>query len=328
MLVAGLVAMAPAASASSVRVLLDRRPDGAAAPLLVAIGRGLFQAEKLDVSVKTAGGAPEALSLLAKGEGDIAVADINALIRFRDTPGAPDLKAVFVIFNRAAYAVIARKSRGVAALTDLPGKVLGVADGDLAIHLWPALARQNGIDPKLVKMEKIGSAVRGPMLSAGQVDATTGMSYGTAIDVRDRGVPADDLMVFRFADYGIDSYGQAVIVDAKFAAEHRDIVAGFVRGVIAGIRLAAKDPAKAVDAVLSQMDDGTRDLELERMKSVLHDNILTDDVRRNGLGGLRRDRFDRAVQQIAADHPFKKTPALPDIFDDSFLPPPASRQTN
>ena len=73
-----------------------------------------------------------------------ALVDINALIRFRDKD-APPVKAVFVLFNTAPYAIVARKSRGIHALSDLEGKTIGVAEGDLSIRLWPALARQNGI---------------------------------------------------------------------------------------------------------------------------------------------------------------------------------------
>ena len=73
------------------------------------------------------------------------VVDINALIRSRDNKAAAPVKAVFVLFNQAPYAIIARKSRGITALSDLEGKNLGVAEGDLSIRLWPAVARQNGI---------------------------------------------------------------------------------------------------------------------------------------------------------------------------------------
>ena len=45
------------------------------------------------------------------------------------------------------------------------------------------------------------------MLSAGQVDAVSGFSYLAGINLRDRGVPADDLTVLRYADYGCEAYG-------------------------------------------------------------------------------------------------------------------------
>ena len=185
-----------ARSASIVRVLLDRRPDGAAAPFLVAQARGLFRTEGVDVTADTANGSQDAIERVARGDADIAIADFDALIRYRDTSGAASLKAIFIVFNRTPYALVARKSRGVATLADMPGKTLGIAEGDLAIRLWPAVAKQNGIDLSQIKIERMAAAVRGPMLSAGQVDTTTGLSYGTAVDLRDRGVPATDLMVF------------------------------------------------------------------------------------------------------------------------------------
>ena len=123
-----------------------------------------------------------------------------------------------MLFNKSPYAIIARKSRGIHALSDIEGKTLGVADGDLSIRLWPALARQNGIKIASVKQSSISAAVREPMLSAGQVDAVTGFSYLSAVNLRDRGVPADDLAVLRFADYGCEAYGFAVIVNPAFAA--------------------------------------------------------------------------------------------------------------
>ena len=136
-------------------------------------------------------------------------------MRFRDKDkqGGPRIKAVFVLFNKAPYSIIARKSRGVRALTDIEGKNLGVAEGDLSIRLWPAVAHQNGIKIKNVKQSSISAAVREPMLSAGQIDAVTGFSYLSAINLRDRGVPADDLAVLKFADYGCEAYGFAVIVN-------------------------------------------------------------------------------------------------------------------
>ena len=315
-----------ARSASIVRVLLDRRPDGAAAPFFVTQARGLFRTEGIDVTADTANGSQDAIERVAHGDADIAIADFNAVIRYRDTSGAAALKAIFIVFNRTPYALVARKSRGVVTLSDMPGKTLGIAEGDLAIRLWPAVARQNGIDLSQIKIERMAAAVRGPMLSAGQVDATTGLSYGTAVDLRDRGVPATDLMVFQFADYGCQCYGHAVIVSPQLLADHPDAAAAFVRALAAGIRFAAKEPARAVDAALAQMDGGARDVELERLRTVLADNIVTAEVKRNGLGAIDPARFDASVQQITVDYKFRKTPAVTDLFDPGFLPTVAQRK--
>ena len=256
--------------------------------------------------------------------------DINALMRFRDKDkqGGPKIKAVFVLFNKAPYSIIARKSRGVRALTDIEGKTLGVAEGDLSVQLWPAVANLNGIKIKSVKQSSISAAVREPMLSAGQIDAVTGFSYLSAINLRDRGVPADDLAVLKFADYGCEAYGFAVIANPALAAAKPEAVKGFVRAVIGGLNLAIKDPAGAAAEVANRMDGGSKDLELERLQSILRDNILTSEVKRNGIGAIDPARFERSIDQVAEDFKFQKRPQASDIFDDQFLPPLNGRLIN
>jgi len=312
----------------AIQFSLDRPIDAGAAPFVMASASGLFSAEGLAVTTNIASGSQDAIARVGAGTSDFALADINALIRFRDKPGTPPVKAVFVLFNKSPYAIVARKSRGIHALSDIEGKTLGVAEGDLSIQLWPALARQNGIKLANVKQNKISAAVREPILSAGQVDAVSGFSYLSAVNLRDRGIPADDLAVLRYADYGCEAYGFAVIVNPEFAASKPEAVKGFLRAVIAGMHLAIKDPEHAVDEVVNRMDGGLRDLELERLRTVIHDNILTAEVKRIGIGDIDPARFERSIDEIAEGFKFRKRPSAADIFDDAFLPPLDGRLIN
>lgn len=319
------------AQSAGIQFSLDRPIDAVASPFVMAASSGLFATEGLNVTINIASGSPDAIAKVAAGTNDFALVDINALIRYRgdkDKPDAPQIKAVFVLFNKAPYAIVARKSRGISALPDLQGKLLGVADGDLSARLWPAVAKQNGIKLSSVKQSQLSAAVREPMLSAGQVDAVTGFSYLSAINLRDRGVPADDLVVLKFSDYGCESYGFAIIVNPAVAATKPETVRGFVRAVIGGMHLTIKEPAKAIEQVVGRMDGGSRELELERLRAVIHDNILTPEVRRNGLGGIDGARFERSIDQIAEDFKFRKRPTGTDVFDDSFLPPINGRLIN
>jgi NitT/TauT family transport system substrate-binding protein len=312
----------------AIQFTLDRPLDASDAPFVLASSRGLFRAEGLAVGTNIATGPADAIARVVSGSSDLALVDINVLMRFRDKADAAPLKAVFVLFNKAPYAIIARKSRGIRALSDIEGKTLGVAEGDFSIWFWPALAHQNGIKLASVKLNKISPAVREPILSAGQVDAVTGFSYLAGVNLRDRGIPADDLAVLRFADYGCEAYGFVLIVNPAFAARKPEAVKGFLRAVIAGTRLAIEDPARAVDDVLTLMEGGAHDLELARLRAVVSDNILTDDVKRNGIGGIDPARFARSVDQLAEDVKFRAKPAAADIFDDSFLPASSARLIN
>ncbi|WP_424631505.1 ABC transporter substrate-binding protein [Bradyrhizobium sp. SYSU BS000235] len=313
-------------AATAMRFSLDRTIDGAAAPFIAASAKDLFREEDLAVTIDSANGSEDAIARVASGASDIALADINALIRYRDKDHTSPIKAIFVLYNKAPYAMIARKSRGIKSMADLEGKTIGLVDGDPAVGLWPAVAHRNHIDLAKVKAEKINAAVREPMLSAGQLDAVTGFSFLSAITLRDRGVPANDLAILRFADFGCLVYGHALIVNPAFAAKNPEAVKAFLRATVSGVRIAIKDPELAIDLVMTQMNNGSRSIELARLQASIHDNIVTPEVKQNGLGGIETHRFEVALDQIAEGYTFRKRPSATDIFDDNFLPPADDRK--
>jgi NitT/TauT family transport system substrate-binding protein len=100
----------------------------------------------------------------------------------------------------------------------------------------------------------------------------------------------------------------------------------FVHAVTEGVRLTIRQPDKAIDEVMTQMDGGMRDLELARLKIAIGDNILTDDVRRDGLGGIDAARFEASLDAIAQDFTLRKRPAAADVFDTAFLPDVGDRK--
>lgn len=315
-----------ALAATPIRLTLDRPIDGAAAPFVVATDKGLFAAEGLNVTTEAAAGSKDAIDRVAAGTSDIALADLNVLIRMRDNNKMPAAKAVFVLFDKAPYALIGRKSRGIENIALIEGKTLGLVDSAPATRLWPFIAKRNGVRTDKVKTEMISAAVREPLLSAGQVDAVSGFSFLAAVNVRDRGVPADDLAVLHFSDFGCEAYGYALIVNPKFAAENPDAVRAFIRATIAGVKLSIKHPSRAIDSVIAGMNGGSHDLELERLRTVIRENILTEDVKRNGIGAVAPARFDASIAAIADDFKFHKPPALTDIFDASYLPEESARK--
>lgn len=91
-------------------------------------------------------------------------------------------------------------STSFSSATGSPEALAGVAKGDSELALVDiALAQRNGIKAPRAKFHKTSAAVREPILSASRVDALAGFSYLSAVNLRDRGVPAADLVVLRYA---------------------------------------------------------------------------------------------------------------------------------
>src|SRR5262245_26359677 len=85
---------APALAQTAVKFSLDWKYEGTQAPFLLALDRGYFKAEGLDVTIDTAGGSVEPINRIASRTYDMAFADINSLIKFRDQNPQTPLKAI------------------------------------------------------------------------------------------------------------------------------------------------------------------------------------------------------------------------------------------
>jgi NitT/TauT family transport system substrate-binding protein len=323
-----LAAGGMAAAQTSVKVALDWKIEGPQAPFVVAADRGYYKAEGLDVTIEPGNGTLEPITRVASGAYDIGFGDINALIKHRDQNPNAAVTAVFIVYNKPAYAIVGRRSRGITQPKDLEGKKLGGPAADSAYAQWPLFARLNGIDVAKVIVENVGIPVREPMLAAGQVDAITGFSFSSYINLKDRGVPIDDITLMLMADYGFKLYGNAIIVNTKLAAEKPEAVKGFLRAFLRGLRDTVRDPATAIDSVIRRDEALKRDVELERLRMAIRDNIVTPEVIADGYGGVDAARFAEALDQIGLTYRFKAKPAPAEMFDPSFLPPVAERRAN
>ena len=100
-----------AASAQTpIKFSLDFKFEGPAAPFVVAIDKGYFKAEGLDVTIDTAGGSLEPINRVASGTYDMGFGDINSLIKFRDAnPGTP-IKAVYMVYNKPPFSIVGARA--------------------------------------------------------------------------------------------------------------------------------------------------------------------------------------------------------------------------
>ncbi len=329
LLLTAMLATGATAAETNLKFSLDRKFEGPSAPFLLPLDKGYYKAEGLNVSIDPGSAELDPINRVASGAYDMGFVDINALIKFRDANPKMPIKAVFMVYNKPPFAVIGRKSRGVSTPKDLEGKKLGVTKESSVFAQWPIFAKVNDIDASKVTIENVGFPVRDPLLAAGQVDAITGLSFSSFIDLKDKGVPVDDVIVMLMDDYGVKLYGNAIIASPKFIEEHPEAVKGFLRAFLKGLKQTVKSPASAISVVLQRTDTAKKNLELERLKMVIRDNIVTAEVKANGYGGIDDARFASAIDQIAIAYKFKSAKPKPqDIFDASFRPPAAERKVN
>jgi NitT/TauT family transport system substrate-binding protein len=327
---ASLVAFGAAGAAlaqTPVKFTLDWRFEGPAAPFTVALDKGYFKAEGLDVTIDTGSGSRESIPRVASGTYDIGAGDVNSLIRFRDENPTIDLKAVMMVYDRPPFAIVGRKSKGISAdPKSLAGKKFGAPAADGAYAQWPIFKSVNNLDDSSMKFENVGFPVREPMLASGDVDAVFGFSFSVFMNLKSRGLPVDDIVLMLMSDHGVELYGNVLMVSPKFAAEKPDAVKGFIKAVNKGLRDTIADPAAATATVIKRNDVAKAEVEKERLELSLKQNFVTPWVKANGYGGIDKARFAKSIDQIGLTFTFKNKPKVEDVFTEAFLPPPADRR--
>ena len=308
-----------------VRFALDWRFEGPAAPYLVAIDKGYYKAEGLEVTIDPGSGSVEGINRVASGAYDVGFCDINLLVKYRDNPRNLPVKMVMMVYDTPAFSIITLKKTGIAKPKDLEGKILGAPAGDGAWAQWPIFVQANKIDASKVKVENIGFPVREPMLAQGKVDAITGFWFSSYMNLKAQGIAPEEIVVLHMRDWGLDLYGNGIVANPDFMRFNAKAVAGFVRGTIKGIQESVRDPEGAIESVMKRNAIAKRDVELERLKLSLERNFVTPDVKKNGIGTVDLKRLERSIEQIGLTFQYTNKPKPADIFTTQYLPPKEQR---
>jgi NitT/TauT family transport system substrate-binding protein len=318
---AGLVFAASAVTAQTdLPFALDWKFEGPAAPYFAAIDNGHFADEGLNVTIEAGSGSTNTIPKIATGAFPVGFGDINAVIKFLDqNPGAP-VTAVMMVYDKPPFAIVGRKSLGVEGPSDLEGKILGAPPPDGAWAQWPVFVAETGIDAESVTIEPVGFPTREPMLAEGNVAAITGFSFSSVVNLKRLGVPADDISNILMADYGLDLYSNAILVNTDWAAENGETLQAFLRAVAKGWVDVKADPEAGIEALLKRNVAADAELELERLQMAMDQNVFTPWVMENGMGGIDAERMEAALAQLALTYEFQNDPDASLYFTDAYLP--------
>ena len=298
---------------------LDWRFEGPAALFVHPEQKGYFKQAGLDVNVEAASGAG-AIQRVASGTHDLGFADLAALMEFHaNNPDAPIKPvAIMVIYNTTPASVMALKKSGITKAADLTGKKMGAPIFDAGRRTFPIFAQANGVGE--VQWSTMEPQLRETMLARGDLDAVTGYTFTSLLNLEARGIKREDVVVLPYATHGVQLYGNVIIASPRLIAEKPEAVRAFLKAFARGAREGIANPEAAIASMKAK--DGLVNVpqEVKRLKLTIETAIDSKGAREEGFGQLRTERLARMAEQVAKAYATKNPVPANAVWNGSFLP--------
>jgi NitT/TauT family transport system substrate-binding protein len=322
-LLAGTAALllAPAAQAQTpIKFQLDWRFEGPAALFLASAAKGYYKDAKLDVSIDAGNGSGGTVTRVASGTYDMGFADLAALMEFHaNNPDAPNKPvAVMMVYNNTPAAVLTLKKNNIKVPADLNGKKLGAPVFDAGRRAFPIFAKANNVSG--VQWTSMDPPLRETMLVRGDLDAITGFSFTSMLNLEARGVKAEDIVVMPYPSFGVKLYGNVIIATPKMIREQPEAVRAFLRAFTKGAKEVMANPDASIDFVKAR--DGIINVELEkrRLRMAIDAVVASPDARAEGFGQVMGPRLSLMASQVSDAFGTKTRVDPAAVWNASFLP--------
>ncbi|MBO9520660.1 MAG: ABC transporter substrate-binding protein [Nocardioidaceae bacterium] len=228
------------AGSTSINFSLGYGADSLFAPMYYAEGKGLYEAEGLQVRIQPSGGTAQVLTRIEAGQAQLGVADSSSVIKAiadQDTP----VIIIAVLLDHSPSVTATQKSSGITDIAGLKGKSLGDSPAGGMWQRTPALLGANGLTVADIKRVPINQGVNSALL-AGKVDAVNNYAETFAGS-------ADKLNLIPWFEQGVDPVGDVLIVNKDWAKKNPDAVRAFVKATMTGLQKSIADPATAAEVL-------------------------------------------------------------------------------
>lgn len=225
----------------------------------VALDKGFYEEEDLNVTIKPGGPDIAPTQVLAGGGADVTVEWMPAALAAREK--GLGMVNIAQPFKSSGMMLTCRKDAGVTSTDDFPGKTLGVwfFGNEFPFLSWMSQLGipTDGSDGGVTVLKQ-GFNVD-PLLQ-GQAACVSTMTYNEYWQVIDAGLTPEELQVFKYEDQGVATLedGLYVLEENLADPEFADKMVRFVRASMKGWKYAEENPDEAVEIVLDNDASGAQ----------------------------------------------------------------------
>jgi NitT/TauT family transport system substrate-binding protein len=231
----------------------------------VALDKGFYEAEGLNVTIKPGGPdiAPE--QVIAGGGADVIVDWMAAALAARER-GLP-LVNIAQPFKHGGLQLTCLKETGIASPADFPGHTLGVwfYGNEYPFYAWMA---KLGVATtgKPAGVEVLKQAFNVDPLLQKQADCISVMTYNEYGQVLDAGITPDQLVTFNYLEEGVGMMEDGLyVLEANLAdPAFSDKMVRFVRASMKGWKYAEANTDEAAQIVIENDESGAQTLDHQK----------------------------------------------------------------
>jgi NitT/TauT family transport system substrate-binding protein len=244
----------PPQQREQVVMVLSFLPLSYHAPYYIALDKGWYAEQGLDVEVRESRGSSIAIQLVSTGQATFGDIEAGVLVR-SIAKGAP-IKSLALEFAKSPLGYAYARDADIKTPNDLEGKTFITTPVSAAFVLWPAFAAANGIDTSKVTILNADPGLLFQSVASRRADFTVAAVGEGDYLITQLGRPAG---IFLMADYGLNYVGNALVAQTSTIQQSPDMVRRFVGATLRAFDFAKANHQEALDIFLKHNPDTRRE---------------------------------------------------------------------
>jgi NitT/TauT family transport system substrate-binding protein len=300
-----------------VRFALNWLVSGRNAGYFVAIEKGFYKAEGLDVSISRGNGSGDTIKRVAAGESEFGLADTASIVGAIGNDGSP-VKIVGMMYSKSSVAIIYRANAGISTPKDLVGHKIARSASGASLAMFPGFLKANDIDRSSLKEMVAGASSFVALLLARDVDAAVDQSSYLGRYNKVGAAAGLSFNVFRFADYGLDLCGDGIFVSSKMLEKKPETIRKFLTATLKGNKYAFDHPEEAIEILRKSNPEIDTDVGLKELLDT-RELALTKEVAAHGYGYVDAERMSKTISIVKEYIGLNKSVDPNDVYTLDFI---------
>lgn len=298
-----------AAAADKVTFVTDFGFNGRHAYYFVALDKGYYAKQNLDVQIVRGQGSADAVKQVAAGTAQLGFADAAAVILARGNDQIPT-KLVAMIYAKPPHAIFVLKESGISKPKDLEGKKIADTAFSAVPKLFNAYAKAAKIDAGKVTWLVAAADTLPGMLTTGRADGIGQFIVGEPLLAKS--AAPKQVVGLTYADAGLDLYSNGIIASDSTISTNPDLIRRFVSATLQGLKDAIADPQQA--GVILNKYQRQIDVDIAAGETKIVGTLVGQP-----LGALDPGRVKKTVEIVGDAFTLKSPVAPADIYAPGFV---------